>query len=157
MYTVLEVFLPRIKELDGLRAIAILGVFSCHFTRQYTPAFDFMGLGWAGVDLFFAISGFLITGILIDLQDKERPYRIFYGRRILRIFPPYYLALALILLLACLHCEHVSFRENIRYWLFASSAKLSLIKLAFEHLFWPGMVYLPTQLSSSENIPRFRN
>jgi peptidoglycan/LPS O-acetylase OafA/YrhL len=157
LYTVLEVFLPRIKELDGLRAIAILGVFSCHFTRQYTHAFDFMGLGWAGVDLFFAISGFLITGILIDLQDRRRPYRTFYGRRILRIFPPYYLALTLILLLAYLHREHVSFQENIRYWLFASSAKLSLIKLAFEHVFWPGRVWSSTQLSSSDNIPQFRN
>jgi peptidoglycan/LPS O-acetylase OafA/YrhL len=152
-----EVFLPRIKELDGLRAIAILGVFLCHFARQYTHALDFLRLDWAGVDLFFAISGFLITGILLDLRDKEQPYRTFYGRRILRIFPPYYLALTLILLLAYLHGEHVSFRENIRYWLFASSAKLSLIKLAFEHLFWPGRVYFPTQLSSSDDIPRFRN
>jgi peptidoglycan/LPS O-acetylase OafA/YrhL len=154
---VLEVFLPRIKELDGLRAIAILGVFSCHFARQYTHAFDFLRLGWAGVDLFFAISGFLITGILIDLRVKEQPYRTFYWRRILRIFPPYYLALTLILLLAYLHGEHVSFRENIRYWLFASSAKLGLIKLAFERLFWPGRVYFPTQLSGSDDIPRFGN
>jgi peptidoglycan/LPS O-acetylase OafA/YrhL len=152
-----EVFLPRIKELDGLRAIAILAVFSCHFARQYTHAFDFLRLGWAGVDLFFAISGFLITGILIDLLDKQQPYRTFYWRRTLRIFPPYYLALTLILLLAHLHGEHVSFRESMRYWLFASSAKLSLIKLAFEHLFWPGRVYLPAQLSSSDDIPRFRD
>lgn len=75
-----EVFLPRIKELDGLRAIAILGVISCHFA-QYTHAFDFLLLGWAGVDLFSAISGFFITGILIDLRDKENPYRTFYWRR----------------------------------------------------------------------------
>jgi peptidoglycan/LPS O-acetylase OafA/YrhL len=149
--------LLRIKELDGLRAIAILGVFSCHFARQYTHAFDFLRLGWAGVDLFFAISGFLITGILFDLRDREQPYRTFYGRRILRIFPPYYLALTLILLLAYLHSEHVSLQENIRYWVFASSAKLSLIKLAFERLFWPGRVYFPTQLSSSDDIPQFRN
>lgn len=152
-----EVFLPRIKELDELRAIAILGVFSCHFARQYTPAFDFLSLGWAGVDLFFAISGFLITGILIDLRDKEQPYRTFYWRRILRIFPPYYLVLTLILLLAYLHGEHVTFRENIRYWLFASSAKLSLIKLALVHLFWGGRAYVPTQFSSSDDIPRFKN
>jgi peptidoglycan/LPS O-acetylase OafA/YrhL len=149
--------LLRVKELDGLRAIAILGVFSCHFARQYTHAFDFLRLGWAGVDLFFAISGFLITGILFDLRNREQPYRTFYGRRILRIFPPYYLALTLILLLAYLHSEHVSLQENIRYWVFASSAKLSLIKLAFERLFWPGRVYFPTQLSSSDDIPQFRN
>jgi peptidoglycan/LPS O-acetylase OafA/YrhL len=152
-----EVFLPRIKELDGLRAIAILAVLSCHFARQYTHAFDLLRMGWAGVDLFFALSGFLITGILIDLRDQEKPYRTFYWRRILRIFPPYYLALTLILLLASLHGEHLTFRANIRYWLFASSAKLSLIRLAFEHLVGPGRVYLPAQLSSSDDIPQFRN
>jgi peptidoglycan/LPS O-acetylase OafA/YrhL len=152
-----EVFLPRIKELDGLRAIAILGVFSCHFARQYTHAFDFLRLGWAGVDLFFAISGFLITGILIELRSREKPYRTFYWRRILRIFPPYYLALTLILLLACLHGEHVSFQESIRYWLFASSLKLSSIKVAFDRLFWHGKLYFPTQLGGSDDIPRFGN
>lgn len=150
--------MPRLKELDGLRAIAILGVFSCHFARQYNHALDFLRLGWSGVDLFFAISGFLITGILIGLRDKQAPYRTFYWRRILRIFPPYYLALTLIFLLAFLHHEHITSRETIRYWLFLSSAKVSLIKLAFTRLFGHGNPSFSTQLSDSRYyIPEFRS
>jgi len=69
--------LQRIKEIDGLRAIAILGVFSCHFARQYHGLY-LLKLGWAGVDLFFGISGFLITSILIGLRQDHAPYRTFY-------------------------------------------------------------------------------
>src|SRR5258708_560550 len=90
----------RIKELDGLRVIAIFAVFMVHFRPVPHHIFDFTSLGWAGVDLFFAISGFLITSILIRLRGEERPFSTFYWRRTLRIFPPYYAALGVILLLA---------------------------------------------------------
>ncbi len=82
--------------LDGLRAIAVFMVFCQHYASQY--AFIF-GWGWAGVDVFFVLSGFLITGILYDSQNQPFRYRDFYIRRTLRIFPLYY-AVWLIILLA---------------------------------------------------------
>jgi peptidoglycan/LPS O-acetylase OafA/YrhL len=120
----------RIKELDGLRALAILGVLASHFLPPSGRLSNALGLGRCGVDLFFAISGFLITGILISLRHKERAFRTFYWRRTLRIFPPYYLALGLIVGLALAHSERVNYREIIGDALFLSSAKTGLIKLA---------------------------
>ena len=81
----------RIRELDGLRGIAVLAVVDCH----YLPWFPALGAryGWLGVDLFFVLSGFLISSILLDLRDKEHYFKIFYSRRALRIFPPYYLGI----------------------------------------------------------------
>lgn len=82
----------RIKELDGLRGIAVLAVINCH----YFPWLPITGsaYGWLGVNLFFVLSGFLITSILLGLREEEHYFAIFYSRRALRIFPPYYLGLA---------------------------------------------------------------
>ena len=82
----------RIKELDGLRGVAVLAVINCH----YFPWLPITGsaYGWLGVNLFFVLSGFLITSILLGLREEERYFTIFYSRRALRIFPPYYLGLA---------------------------------------------------------------
>jgi peptidoglycan/LPS O-acetylase OafA/YrhL len=79
-----------IPELDGLRALAIVGVLLFHL---HVPGFS---LGWAGVPLFFVISGFLITRILLGTRDKPFYFRNFYVRRSLRIFPIYYLTLLLV-------------------------------------------------------------
>jgi peptidoglycan/LPS O-acetylase OafA/YrhL len=81
----------RIKELDGLRGIAVLAVISRHYL-SWIPALGFQN-GWLGVDLFFVLSGFLITSILLELRDKEHYFKVFYSRRALRIFPPYFLAI----------------------------------------------------------------
>jgi peptidoglycan/LPS O-acetylase OafA/YrhL len=100
-------FPERIPVLDGLRGIAILLVMIYHFWRfgSYhswmdgpTATLSFWeqaysnaaGMGWAGVDLFFILSGFLITGILYDSRDSKHYFRVFYARRTVRIFPLYY-------------------------------------------------------------------
>jgi peptidoglycan/LPS O-acetylase OafA/YrhL len=84
-------------SLDGIRGLAILLVMAHHLSivRSDVP-FDANALallhnGWVGVDLFFVLSGFLITGILIDARDSDRYFVSFYARRTLRIIPLYYL------------------------------------------------------------------
>lgn len=86
----------HLPALDGLRGLAILLVLIHHET-VFTPTTPIeqlvhrvLTMGWCGVDLFFVISGFLITGILIDARDRPGYFRSFYARRVLRIFPLYY-------------------------------------------------------------------
>ena len=90
------------RQLDGLRGIAILLVMACHFDLLYRPADHQKGLisqfaqaGWMGVDVFFVLSGFLITGILLSTRNGEHYFRNFLGRRFLRIWPLYYANLIL--------------------------------------------------------------
>jgi peptidoglycan/LPS O-acetylase OafA/YrhL len=104
----------HLPELDGIRGLAILMVFLSHTTTSIGvfPDTAFGGfiysvlkLGWSGVDLFFVLSGFLITGILIDqrmLLDGEpgRYFGHFYARRALRIFPLYYASLLIVFVMA---------------------------------------------------------
>jgi peptidoglycan/LPS O-acetylase OafA/YrhL len=89
---------PRTQypALDGLRGIACLIVVFTH-NFGFTKYFFF---GWIGVDLFFVISGFLITQILLQTRDEPHYLRNFYVRRILRIFPLYYLVLIFFFLVA---------------------------------------------------------
>ena len=82
--------------LDGLRAVAVMMVFFQHYLPSRYPALSW---GWTGVDIFFVLSGFLITGILYDTQDHPFRFRNFYMRRTLRIFPLYYGVLLTLLLL----------------------------------------------------------
>lgn len=89
-------------QLDGVRGLAILAVLLSH-ASTIIGVFPTTGLGrivlhltvpcWGGVDLFFALSGFLITGILIRGRRGDHYFSSFYARRILRIFPIYYLFL----------------------------------------------------------------
>jgi peptidoglycan/LPS O-acetylase OafA/YrhL len=80
-------------ELDGVRGIGILMVLAFH-----TPgANNWTRFGWAGVDLFFVLSGFLITGVLLDGAGRRNRARTFYIRRALRILPLYYVALVVAL------------------------------------------------------------
>ncbi len=152
----------RIKELDGLRAVAVLGVFAVHFVPPSISLGTPLNLGWMGVDLFFAISGFLITGILIDLRERQAGFKTFYGRRTLRIFPPYYITLGLILVLALVHAEQVDYREIGRHALFVSSLMPGFIKVAARRLLlqsppaslpqFPHIVYSPLQFKDCFGI-----
>ena len=90
-----------LQRIDGLRGIAIIGVLLFHLGSKL-PALhlEFASrYGWAGVDLFFVISGFLITGILLDSIGSEHYFRNFYVRRVLRIWPLYFALLAFVFVL----------------------------------------------------------
>jgi peptidoglycan/LPS O-acetylase OafA/YrhL len=91
----------RLPELDGVRAIAIWMVLLAHifyawpvpdgtFARIPGALLQAISHGWLGVDLFFVLSGFLITGVLLDSRNKHYYFRNFYARRFLRIMPLYF-------------------------------------------------------------------
>jgi peptidoglycan/LPS O-acetylase OafA/YrhL len=99
-------FGARSSALDGIRGIAIILVIAFHtllVSQTSSPLVKFWyatwGLSWAGVDLFFTLSGFLITGILLDSKGQPGYFRNFYARRSLRIMPLYYVVLIFSLVL----------------------------------------------------------
>lgn len=95
-----------IPGLDGIRAIAFLLVFTLHA--------DYIYIGWVGVQLFFVLSGFLITNILLRMKEQFTArdfFKKFYGRRFLRIFPLYYLYL-LIMFIVTSVLIHYEYRLN---------------------------------------------
>jgi peptidoglycan/LPS O-acetylase OafA/YrhL len=164
----------HVPELDGIRGLAILPVLIYHFVDRYPKpdsglSFIFYKItqaGWVGVDLFFVLSGFLITGILVDTKNNERFFSAFYGRRLLRIFPLYYIMLMAYFwvgpfLSADLAQQYSSMREHqswfwfyLSNWLFSSASEtipgLYFWSLAVEEQFymvWPLLVWLTTTRS----------
>jgi len=98
----------RIPELDGIRGIAIFLVLVWHYgaglaqTQDRTITGFFvraLGFTWSGVDLFFVLSGFLIGGILLDNKEAVNYFKVFYFRRVCRIFPLYFAWLSLFIVL----------------------------------------------------------
>jgi peptidoglycan/LPS O-acetylase OafA/YrhL len=85
----------KIPQLDAVRGIAILVVVFHNSVPKFPslPLQSLFSYGWMGVDLFFVLSGFLITGILVDTKQSEGYFKSFYARRCLRILPLYYFTL----------------------------------------------------------------
>jgi peptidoglycan/LPS O-acetylase OafA/YrhL len=138
----------RIPQLDGLRALAISAVYVHH-------AFH-LPLLWAGVDLFFVLSGFLITGIL--LREKRTPLeglKHFYARRALRILPPYGMALLVTQIAVGIFWKTdwpwlTSFASNIglAFGKMKTAALVPLWSLAVEeqfYLVWPWLLLWTTR------------
>jgi peptidoglycan/LPS O-acetylase OafA/YrhL len=140
---------PRIAQLDGLRAVAVLMVFASHGIRSQ--------LLWSGVDLFFVLSGFLITGILVQ-ERREHSWKAyfssFYARRARRILPSYLMFLVLTSVLFGVgwlrHWYLFAFLMNTKsfFHLAGGYSQGVLWSLAVEeqfYLLWPVAVYLLTE------------
>ena len=126
----------RVPALDGIRGLAILLVIP--HNGNLMPASDVHGVahavkdlmlnGWTGVQLFFVLSGFLISGVLLDTQDCGSYYSAFYARRALRILPLYYGVLIVTFLilapLGLLPPETLASQHN-QFWLWTFLANWS--------------------------------
>ena len=154
-------FTIYIPALDGVRGVAVLAVMLFHFQIYLQPDVWRLPLfqnGWFGVDLFFALSGFLITRTLRERRSRPRYWRTFLIRRALRILPPY------ILLLVVISPVIIGFHSDVpawsyplfmsNYWLAGTAAPVVVTitwSLSIEEQFyvlWPSMVrwLIPTRL-----------
>lgn len=166
----------HVPALDAIRGLAIVLVTLYRFNEGPVDSsvlgktiFGFCSLGFRGVDLFFVLSGFLITGILHDAKEKPHYFRDFYMRRTLRIFPLYYatLLVTLIVLPRLLPSAADMFREAIdnQVWLWIYGANVvqswqdawplgrfnHFWSLAVEehfYLVWPLLIYLTSRQSA---------
>lgn len=158
----------RVSELDGMRGLAILLVLIYHILRLnpvpmqgkiFSGLLRFAEMGWAGVDVFFVLSGFLITSILLRTKKQPGYFKKFYARRILRIFPLYYTTITLIFIAMplispeqteitratwpwyYLYLQNWGNALNLIPTIFAIGATWSLAIEEQFYLFWPSVVY----------------
>lgn len=158
----------RVPELDGIRGLAILAVLSYHIFKRADDLTSsnmihaitsVVRVGWAGVDIFFVLSGFLITSILLKAKGSPNYFKNFYARRILRIFPLYYLFVPILfVLLPYLDADLSTYTRTLwpyfmlylQNWVYAFPPEPSLFlvvtwSLAVEeqfYLLWPALVLL---------------
>ena len=136
--------LRHLPALDGVRALAVLAVLVFHFWQRQPPmqlphavqsSLRLLSIGQKGVDLFFVLSGFLITRILIRSRNSPHYFKNFYIRRTLRIFPIYYLAVFLCLLAGwCWSLPQFSWAKMWWYLFYLQNIGST---------FWPGQVSGP--------------
>jgi peptidoglycan/LPS O-acetylase OafA/YrhL len=134
----------KLAALDGLRGLAVLAVLVFHLSWSFPEVGklalfkNFLWSGWIGVDLFFVLSGFLITRGLV--KDSRRSVgermKLFWARRATRIFPLYYLVLAAgtVVCLAMAR-EHL---PSLSYWLYTQNYTLAFdpVPLRWTAHFW---------------------
>lgn len=144
----------HMPQLDGLRTLAVAGVMVFHWNLSTSAGFLF---GYAGVQLFFVLSGFLITGILLRCRDTDLRFalRAFYIRRFLRIFPLYYAVVIGVALLDVPHARdmlpyHLTYTSNItafwrEEWFGSTSHFWTLCVEEQFYVVWPWVVLLAPQ------------
>jgi peptidoglycan/LPS O-acetylase OafA/YrhL len=117
----------HLPALDGVRGFAAIAVFLFHYGElgnSSSHVLRFINLvkmrGAYGVDIFFALSGFLITGILWDMRNANHRWLNFYRNRTLRLFPLYY-GLWAFLLFYCIVFRHPWYRSNFAYLFYAGN------------------------------------
>ena len=155
------------RSLDGVRGIAALMIMVFHFFQEVEQQTGVVGMlkklsvfGRTGVTLFFVLSGFLITRILLHTKETPGYFRNFYGRRAVRIFPLYYLFLLIYYYLvpAVEGSASPALSDQLYYYFYLQNfaetfgwevtGPLHFWSLAVEehfYLFWPLVVYLVTQ------------
>ncbi|MBO0952309.1 acyltransferase family protein [Fibrella forsythiae] len=155
--------LKHLYELDGIRALAALMVIVYHFTVSLESNNGLLILikkisifGGTGPSLFFVLSGFLITRILLATRNNDSYFLIFYTRRALRIFPLYYLFLVVTYFIAppLLSTSTPPFNQQIWFWVYLQNIAATFRwpnagpgqfwSLAIEehfYIFWPIIIY----------------
>ncbi len=140
----------RVASLDGLRGLAVLAVIAVHANVLFGGETvggsagllaRLLGAGWIGVDLFFCLSGFLITRILWRARAGRHYFRNFYARRLLRIMPLYYAFVAVVLLVVYrlpMAAYQVSGAEIASMLLYTNNFQYAATGVAVPHLghFW---------------------
>jgi len=169
----------HVPELDGVRGIAILPVMALHFIAAQIVvaqngiervAENVTGYGMWGVDLFFVLSGYLITGLLADTRESPKYFSSFYMRRTLRIFPLYYGVILIIVVLIprtflANHAPEALQIRDVQPWLWSYLTNVYIAKqgafsipyvshfwtLAIEehfYLMWPLIVWYASRRSA---------
>lgn len=155
--------LKHYNELDGVRAIAVIMVMFYHFFKDVDVQQDILILlkkislfGKTGVSLFFVLSGFLITRILLNTKQDDSYFKSFYIKRVLRIFPLYYFFLVIYYFVVpfFLNQSFAGFSQQMWYWTFMqnfaltfdwnSAGPIHYWSLSVEehfYLFWPLIIY----------------